>query len=84
MVQKRLEKIPKSFFFKTQERSLRGVPDIIGWVNGKGVALELKTDQGSVDPLQLWYLERINAAGGFATVLSPANLEHVLELLKKL
>jgi hypothetical protein len=79
-----LDPIPRSFFFKTQMVSLRGIPDFIGLINGRFVALELKVGKNKLDSLQAWVLSRIRASGGVAIELRPENLEETIALLKSL
>jgi hypothetical protein len=43
-VQKKLKELDNIWFFKTNEVSIAGVPDIIGVRNGRFFALELKRD----------------------------------------
>lgn len=77
-VLKKLNEIPCSFFIKTQMVALRGVPDILGVVRGRFVALELKTEDGVTDELQKWTLAKIAKAGGYARVVRPSNLDLVI------
>ncbi len=60
------------YFLKTQERGRRGVPDILGCYLGKFFALELKTDTGKLDKLQVHTLARIRKSGGFAISTTPS------------
>lgn len=77
--------LPDSWWLKTQERSRRGVPDIIGCIRGNFVAIELKTDTGRVDKLQAWELHRIAKAGGVQIVLRPgSNLDEFIAHLQSL
>jgi hypothetical protein len=77
-----LKQFKDAYFLKTQERGRRGVPDIIGCINGKFISLELKTDKGVADLLQLEILKKIQIAGGFAAVTSPMYWEVHLDYLK--
>ena len=53
-----LRKMKNSYWIKIQQLSIRGVPDIIGVVNGRFVALELKkSHQEKADKLQEYVLE---------------------------
>lgn len=61
--------------------SLRGVPDFIGVVKGRFVALELKTSDGTVDKLQAWTLKKLERCGAYAKVVTP---ENYLQILKEL
>lgn len=71
-VLKDLKHFKSAYYFKTQERSRRGVPDIIGSIKGKFFALELKTDTGKLDALQVHILHKIRESSGFALVTSPS------------
>ncbi len=58
-----------------------GIPDLVGCVNGRFVALEIKSSTGKPSELQVYKINLINAAGGFATVVSPKNWEEVKQEL---
>lgn len=62
-----LKAIPKSYWFVPPTKSRRGIPDIIGCVNGRFVALELKLKKAKEDPsresLQRHELKKIKEAG---------------------
>jgi hypothetical protein len=79
-----LEAIPQSWWVKIQAGSIRGVPDVIGTIKGKFVALELKTEDGWPDELQLHRLRQIKAAGGYAAVVRPSNLHEIIADLEAL
>lgn len=70
-VQKDLKRLPHSWFIKTQERSRRGVPDILGCVSGVFIAIELKDEGKEATKLQQVYLDKITDAGGIAFVSTP-------------
>jgi hypothetical protein len=77
-----LRALPRSWWFKVDLISLRGIPDIIGCVNGQFVALELKKDSRShADPLQGWVMRKILAAGGWAQEVNPESWDQVHKLL---
>ena len=62
-----------------------GIADLIGVINGKGVALELKTPGGrhKLSPEQENFLADWSAAGGMAAVIdSQESLEAVIGYLK--
>ena len=73
------EKFPDAWFFKSSERSIRGIPDIIGVLGGRFIALELKVGRNKADALQAYVLLKIKAAGGYAKVVTPVNLAAILE-----
>ncbi len=77
-VLKQLREIPRSWFFKSSERSLKGIPDIIGHVNGHFIAIELKATNRDAEPLQEKILLDIQESGGIAFVAWPGNWEEVL------
>lgn len=76
------ERFPAAWFFKSSERSIRGIPDIIGVIRGRFVALELKVGFNRADPLQTYVIEKIRRAGGYAKVVTPLNLQETLEELE--
>jgi hypothetical protein len=78
-----LKKLRNCYSIKTQERGRRGVPDIIGCLNGRFFALELKTDEGELDELQLNRLKKIRSADGFAIVTAPATWELDFSLMQR-
>lgn len=85
-----LRKLPKSWFIKTQMLSLVGVPDIIGCVNGRFVALELKKSRKEAEKahggavLQRHLLAKIRRAGGFADFCYPENWGEIHEGLSRI
>lgn len=48
--------------------SLNGTPDIVACIGGKFVAVEVKTDIGDSQPLQIYTAEVIRSLGGIALV----------------
>ena len=82
-----LDNIPNSWWFKTQQLSTLGIPDFIGCVRGKFVALELKRDQKEASKrhaLQRHVLQCIVKAGGYAAFLYPENQDEILEQVRSL
>lgn len=78
------ERFPDAWFFKSSERSIRGIPDLIGVIRGRFIALELKVGKNRADALQGWTLRRIERAGGTALVVTPETLSQTLSLLEDL
>lgn len=72
---------PQSFFFKVLGGafSLAGIPDLVGCIDGRFVALEVKTDKGKPSKIQLYIIECIKNAGGIAGVVR--SYDDVLDLL---
>ena len=52
-----------------------GVPDILACVNGYFVGVEVKAENGKPSEIQLYNIDRIKKAGGFAFVLYPSAFE---------
>jgi Holliday junction resolvase len=80
---KELKLIPNIWFFKTQELSVRGVPDLLGCLGGTLFALECKrSEKARVTELQRVTLLKINEAGGFASIISPETKDIIIKKLK--
>lgn len=56
-----------------------GIPDIVGCVLGKFIAIECKAGKGKTTALQDRELARITEAGGFAFVANENNLNELRE-----
>ncbi len=75
-------KLPHLWFFKTQEVTVRGIPDILMCLNGVFVALELKKDDKTKpEKLQEYILGRITEAKGLAFKVGPKAWPAVLDFL---
>lgn len=74
-VQKLLDLIPGLWRVKIQQKSLRGIPDMLVCINGRFIALELKVGKNKPDPLQEYTMRSITLAGGYAWEVTPKNLE---------
>ena len=61
-----------------------GVPDLLICCNGHFIAAELKGPGGKPSELQLWTIEQIRKAGGFADVLYPEDFEEFKRLILEL
>lgn len=84
LIMKHLKSIPHSHWFKIQQRTINGTPDILGVVNGCFVALELKAPGGKPSTLQEFELMMIQRAGGYAKLVDKENMLEVIEAIKKL
>lgn len=77
-----LKLLPKAYFIKTQMLSVMGIPDLIGVVNGRFVALELKKNKQELgksrSKLQRYVLSKIEEAGGYSIFLYPENKDKVM------
>ena len=80
-VQPKLDKIPNSWWESISQKSVRGTPDVIGVINGTFIALEFKSDDGIVAPIQQFKINKIIKAGGAACVLRPSNWDEAYEKL---
>lgn len=87
---KKLRAIPNSFFFVKEAKSLRGLPDIIGCINGSFVALECKRSEAEARHntgrivLQRKILHDIERVKGFSFFVYPENEKEVIEYLMSL
>lgn len=80
-----LESLPGIWFFKTNEMSVRGIPDFIICIHGRFLAIELKAEnENQTSALQDWVLEQIAEAGGMAIVCCPNTFGQVKKILEKL
>lgn len=74
-----LDELPNSFWVKIQMLSIMGIPDFIGCIRGRFVALELKKSEkvaktkSAQSTLQGYILEKIRKAGGVAVIVYPEN-----------
>lgn len=59
-----------------------GIPDIIGCVLGRFIAIECKAGKGKTTALQDREIERIRDAGGFAFVVNETNQDELKEELE--
>lgn len=87
---KKLRAIPNSWFTVKEAKSLRGLPDIFGCVNGRFVALEVKRSKSEASHntgrivLQGKILKDIERSGGLASFIYPENEEEILRLIEHL
>lgn len=79
-----LRKLPYSWVLKTQQRSQKGIPDLILCLKGHLVAIELKAEGGEATKLQMNTLRDITEANGIAFVACPSTWEFYLGELKRL
>lgn len=77
-VKKDLEKIDGCYAFKTQEVGRRGIPDVLGCLNGRFFALELKVGKNKASALQELELRKIGESGAYAAIVYPDGWNQVL------
>lgn len=61
-----------------------GVPDILTCINGYFVGIEVKAENGHPSELQLYNIEQIRNAGGFAFVVYPSGYKHLCKIIEGL
>lgn len=68
---KYLKTLPHCFFWKEHGGiyGTSGIPDIIVCIDGRFIALEVKTQKGKTTPLQNATIRKIHSSGGFAFVV---------------
>lgn len=79
-----LETIPRAWFYKSNDMGTRGIPDYIVCINGKFVALELKSrlhKKSRSRGLQEFNINRINKYSGFGFIVAPENWDEIKENL---
>lgn len=79
----KLRMIRGTYWYKANDRTTAGIPDIIGCVGGVFFALELKT-RSKVTPIQAYHLRKIEDAYGQSFVVTPDNFKTTLEFIKKI
>lgn len=84
-VQDFIKTLPNTWCLKTQERTIRGIPDLLLCIKGQFVAIELKKSvEDEPDPLQEFNLTKITKAGGASLTAYPENWPQVMGVLIKL
>ncbi len=81
-VLKDLKKLKLCAVLKTQERSRRGVPDLIICLKGRFLAIELKVNGEKPTPLQDFALKKVHAACGIAFWSDPDKWPGHYDILK--
>lgn len=61
-----------------------GIPDFIGCLRGRLIAIEAKAGKGKTTALQDREIERINSSGGFAVVVNEHNVDTLKATLESL
>lgn len=69
-----------AYTIKTITTNRNGCPDVICCLNGRFIALEVKTDKGVVSKLQEHHIKQIKNSGGVAEVVrSVDDVKRVIE-----
>lgn len=80
-----LKSLPNTWFFKhwAGAYSQKGIPDIIGCINGQFIGIEVKASKGTPSPLQVRTVNLIKDAGGYAIIVYPDQFDDLkINLLK--
>ena len=84
-VLRELKQLPRTWILKTQEKTRKGVPDILLCSSGHFIALELKaSEKAIVAPIQRFELGCIQAALGSSFIAYPENWDSVLKAIKSI
>lgn len=82
-VQKDLKELNNTWYLKTHEVSIRGIPDFLLCVCGTFIAIELKRSEDAPrNKLQEWTLLSIGHAGGMSFIAYPDNWEETFAVIK--
>jgi Holliday junction resolvase len=83
---KRMLKDNGAYFVKFFANSFTktGVPDILACINGYFVGIEVKAENGHPSELQLYNIEQIRNAGGFAFVVYPSGYTDLCKIIEGL
>jgi len=74
-----LKEYPKVYLVKVHSATKAGIPDLLTCINGRFIALEVKTLKGKASELQLNNIQRIREAGGLAFVVrSRDEVKHLI------
>lgn len=78
-----LQNLPFTWFFKSQERGRRGIPDFIACINGRFYAFEAKRSGEKPTPLQAYTLKNISSAKGVSLAVTPESWESQYQMIKE-
>lgn len=70
------------FFANSYTRA--GVPDILACINSYFVGIEVKAENGHPSELQLYNVEQIRKAGGFAFIVYPSGYKQLCKFIVNL
>lgn len=69
---------------QAQYISRRGVPDLCMSIDGRFVAIEVKTEIGTLTKLQEYEIDRIRNANGLAYVIYGKNIDSLNDIIKSI
>lgn len=85
VVKKRLVEAGAYFFMpRGTVYGRRGVPDVVGCINGRFFAIEVKAGKNKPTKLQQLEHDAIRAVGGVALVVNEANIDMFIDELREL
>ena len=61
-----------------------GIPDILACMNGYFVGIEVKAQNGKPSELQLYNVDKIRNAGGFAFIVYPSGFDKLKQFIADL
>lgn len=70
--------------FFANRMTKKGIPDVLGCVNGYFIALEIKSNSGHPSKLQMYHCSEIRKSGGFAYVVYPSGFEKLKKIINDL
>ena len=74
------KEFPEGFFWKSSDNFTAGIPDIIGCIKSRMIAIELKVGKNVASDLQKLVLRKLGKAGAITGVCY--SLDEIRELLK--
>ena len=78
-----LKTVPNLYFNKHSDRYVKGIPDILGCLQGKFFAIEVKREKGGkIAPLQEVHQARITSCGGHH--IYATNKQQVVDFIESL
>lgn len=82
-IRKFIDTIPNAWHYKHWGGGFgkAGIPDIMGCINGRLIALEVKASDGKPSPLQARCINQITCAGGYAAIVYPEEFDELKENL---
>jgi hypothetical protein len=75
---------PPIFHESIQQKAIVGTPDILCCIQGRFVAIEIKSKGGKLSALQKVKLQKIIDAGGIGIEVNPSNFEEAKYVLEHL
>ena len=76
-----LHTLKNGYFMSISQRGISGTPDILGCLNGRFIAIEIKAENGRLSRLQDRNLRKIRESGGLAFSVKPSDWELLKDLL---